>query len=152
MCITIHRWQKTENGANKAWKVRAGRVCGPWGLVLCWSELWSQLKGSWRTLWPFCLRSKAIVWFPHLHWIWNLAHLLSHLEPKRQQQKMLQPYAQTWILCQDSNHIFISSPMPIKYQETLHPFSWEQRKEMVWEPCLVCFLLALTWPTPIPWI
>lgn len=109
--------------------------------MLCWSEHWSKLKSSRSRLWPCCLCSKAIIWFPQLHWFWNLTHLLSYLEPKRQQQKMLQPYAQSRILCQDSNPIFISSPTPTNIKKDFTSFPQNRGKR--W-PRNLPFLLSLS--------
>ena len=123
-------------------------VCVPWNIALCLlSEPGSKFRSPCSILWPCCLYSKDIVWFPCLDWIQNLTHyFLSHLETKRQQQKMFQPYAQPWILCQDSSHVLISSPTPARHQEAIHPWPLEHRKEVAWEICLVSSLSTLTWP------
>ena len=116
-------------------------------VLLEWTR--SKFKSSCSTVWPCCPRD--IVCFSCLDQIWNLTHYLpSYLKTKRQQQKMLQPYAQPWILCQGSSHVLISSPTSVKHQELISLFPVDHRQEVAWEIiCLVSFLLAFTWPTSI---
>ena len=147
--IHIHGWlKKRENGTDmhesKNWY-------GMWAMSSCVLPEWtrSKFKSSCSTVWPCCAR--FIVCLSCLDQIWNLTHYLPcYLKPKRQQQKMLQPYAQPWILCRGSSHILISSPTSVKHQELIHLFPVDHRQEVAWEIiCLVSFLLAFTWPTSI---